>query len=133
MRGLGGLAPRGGRLGRVLPEVVLDHQLELHEALAALVLLAHEELLPSRVLELELQADILGRLHQRLGVEGLLVLLDLHVLEYRHDLALLPRREQLLLPRRFLPLRLALLLSCRHLYYRQVKRSNNNLLSHKSS
>ena len=115
MRGLGGLAPRGGCLGRVLPDVVLDHQLELHEALAALVLLAHEELLPSPVFELELQADILGRLHQRLGVEGLLVVLDLHVLEYGHDLTLLPRIEQQLFPRRLLPLCLALLLSCGHL------------------
>ena len=115
MRGLGGLAPRGGCVRGVFLDVVLDHQLELHETLAALVLLAHEELLPSHVLELELQADILGRLHQHLGVEGLLVMLDLHVLEYRHDLALLPRIEQLLFPRGFLPLCLALLLSCGHL------------------
>jgi hypothetical protein len=93
MRGLGGLAPSGGRVGRVLLDVLLDHQLELHEALAVLALLVHEETIPSNVLELELVADILGGLDKSLVTKWLLIMLDLHVLKNSNDLALIPHRE----------------------------------------
>jgi hypothetical protein len=89
----------------VLPEVALDRLLELHEAFAMLVILAHQESLPSLVLELELQADILGCPNQSIVGEGLLVEMDLHVLEHGNNLGLLTGREELLLPWRLLHLR----------------------------
>ena len=105
---------------RVLLEVVLDLLLELDEAHAVLALLAHQETLPSLVLELELQADILGCPNQSLVTEWLLVVLDLHLFQCGHDLALVPCRELLLLPWVLLSLRLSFLQSSWHPYYRQV-------------
>ena len=118
--GLSRLALRGGREGHVLLEVVLDLLLDLDETLAVLALLVREETLPSLVSELQLLADILGQPDQRIVAEGLLVVLDLDVLEHGHDLGLLMGGQELLLPRDLLSPGLGLLLSCVHLYYRQV-------------
>ena len=102
-------------MGGVLLKVVLDLLLELDEAHAVLALLANQETLPSLVLELELQADILGCSDQSLVIEGLLVVLYLHLFQCGHDLALVPCRELLLLPWVLLPLRLSFLFSRVHL------------------